>query len=58
MMLLRKFFKCKKWGKIDTSNNLIWKTDHVAIIPIGIREDVVITDGKGSLTEGWTHEAI
>lgn len=58
MALIRKFLRCKKNDKFDTSQRYLWIKENVNIIPIGIREDGEITEGENMQYSGWTHEAL
>lgn len=50
----RKMFKAEKIPKFNTDKKLLWLTENVEIIPIGVRYDLDnYTDENG-----WTHEAI
>ena len=42
---------------IDTKKSIIWTTNFVSILPIGIREDGELTEAEGEF-KGWTHEGI
>lgn len=57
LSILRKIFRLKKVPEFNKEKKLLWITEHVVIIPIGIREDRDLIDDVGS-TKGWTHEAI
>lgn len=54
---LKKFLKIEDIPKFNEEKKLIWIMDDVAIIPIGIKKDVNLTEPNGEY-EGWTHEAI
>jgi len=58
LTFLRKFLMAKKAPKeFKRDQSCIWIKEHVAIIPIGIREDGNIVEPAGELV-GFTHEAI
>lgn len=54
---VRKSLKYKKAPKVKTDQKFIWKDEHVAIIPIGVRYDKDLTYDTGAL-KGFTHEAL
>lgn len=55
---LRKVLKCKPIPKkFDSSQKLLWVTNDVAVIPIGIREDTDLVETDGEF-KGYTHEAL
>lgn len=55
--ILRKIFRYKKAPKFSTKQKYLWNSEHVSILPIGIREDKNLI-GKFELDKGWEHEAI
>lgn len=55
--MTRKILKSKKIPEYKEDKIYVWRKEHVAIIPIGIREDREIV-GSAELDKGWTHEAI
>ena len=59
MAFIKKTLKIEKIPKFDNSKKIPWIKDHVIVIPLGVRYDAMITQGKeaGEL-EGWTHEAL
>jgi hypothetical protein len=57
MMALKKALRFKKIPKFDSSKGLLWVKDNVAIIPLGIREDAIVTEVKEPFV-GWKHEAL
>jgi len=50
---VRNALKLKKIPEFDNNKKYLWIKDNVAIIPIGIKEDVNMTE-----KDGWEHEAI
>lgn len=57
LAFIRKTFKASKPNNIDTSQNYLWITENVNIIPIGIKDDLNIV-GTLEHDKGWIHEAI
>lgn len=47
----------KKYER-NLNSHVVWITDNVSIIPIGIKPDGVVTESKTAPLADWTHEAI
>ena len=58
MTMLRKLSKCEPIPKFKKDNKMLWITDNVNIIPLGVRYDLDVTEPAGLPLAGWTHEAI
>jgi len=54
---LRKITNCEKLPEFDKKEKYLWITEHVNIIPIGIRRDSDTMTNHGE-NAGWYHEAI
>lgn len=50
---VRKFLNLEEIPEFKTEKVLIWRSEHVSIIPLGVKYDGEITE-----KDGWTHEAI
>lgn len=57
LMLARRYLKLKKIPEYKKEKYYLWLTEHVNIIPVGIREDKDIVAPEGKY-KGWTHEGI
>lgn len=62
LAMIRKALRAKKAPEFKTDKQLLWMrvfegVNAVHIIPIGIREDLDLTEIRGP-NKGWTHEAI
>lgn len=55
--LFKKFLEIKDIPEFKTDKKLIWITNNVAMIPIGIKEDGELEEPEGEY-KGWKHEAI
>lgn len=53
LLFIKKIYKLKEIPEFKKDFKYLWITENVGIIPIGIHEDVDLTN-----KEGWTHEAI
>jgi len=56
--MFRLGLKLKSLPKEHGKERLLWQSEHVHIIAIGLREDSIITEPKGKEYEGWIHEAL
>jgi hypothetical protein len=57
MKMLRKIAGCYPAPDFKKDRTYLWITEHVFIIPIGIKDDEDLVDDKEG-AKGWTHEAI
>jgi hypothetical protein len=57
LKLLRNALRAKPVPEFKTDLKMLWVTEGVSIIPIGIREDADII-GREISDKGWKHEAI
>jgi len=55
LKIIRKFLKLNKIPKYEEEGTYLWIRDNVSIFPVGIREDLELTD---PLLDGYRHEAI
>ena len=53
LTLIRKVLKAKKIPKFSCEEIYLWDKKDVAIVPIGIKEDAILTESNG-----WIHEAL
>jgi len=55
----RKIMGLKPMPKnFSTEAKLLWDLEYVSIIPLGIREDSDLTEGKDLGYKGWDHESL
>ena len=52
------FLKLKPIPEYSKKNHYLWIKDNVNIIPLGIREDLELTEPENTPYAGWTHEAL
>jgi hypothetical protein len=58
LMMIRKVLHLDKIPEYKKDKKYLWRRENVNIIPLGIREDGEITEQKGQMFEGFTHEAM
>ena len=56
LKIIRKVLKCKKIPKITTKEAFPWVRNHVNIVPVGIREDIIGEITTESEIKGYTAE--
>ena len=57
MFILRKILNVSPIPEFKTDQHYLWIKQHVSIIPIGIREDVDMTEIETE-SKGWSHEEL
>lgn len=59
LAMLRKALRLTAVPKdYDKKHRLLWDTEYVSIIPLGIRDDTDLEEMKDMGYKGWNHEAI
>lgn len=56
--LFAKGLKLKPISKVETKEKFLWSTENVAILPLGIREDIDQKEAKDMGYKAWWHEAL
>ena len=56
--MIRTALKLKPIPKFQVEQKMIWTTENVSIMPLGIREDAELVEPKDMGYKGWLHESL